>query len=307
MLGLAEIRSFVGVPTAVVAMFAATALVGCGSTTVPGETVSLSVTRDFGGEQIKETKTVPLSAGLTAMRQLQAAAETETAYGGKFVTAIDGVKQDLAGGYDWLFYVDGIESDRGATGRRLSVDQVVQWDYHRWLNVKSGGATIGAYPRPLSTRGTRIECLPARSGECTKLRERFTADQIATDGSRDGRAVRVIAGVWSEIKKLAGVPDLQQNAADGGAFARFIGSGNELGLELVDDDGERARVLGTGAGLAAAFAQGDDVTWLFTGVDRDGVAAAIDLLGSPTVAGRFALAVDADGPIALPVARGAAR
>ncbi len=129
--------------TLVAALVAVCALtgMGCGAAAGEGDT-TLVLTRDFGQKVVSPAAKLPLSPGLTAMRQLQKLHRTTTAYGGRYVDSIDGLKEDAT--YSWLYYADGIEADRGATGQRLRAGQTVQWDFHAWSAVRGGGAIVGA-------------------------------------------------------------------------------------------------------------------------------------------------------------------
>ncbi|MFY9470220.1 MAG: DUF4430 domain-containing protein, partial [Solirubrobacterales bacterium] len=281
---------------------AALALAGCGaSAPASGDHGELVVTRDFGAKSVAGTRTTPVTAGLTAMRQLQSSAKTETAYGGKFVTSINGFKQDISGGLDWLFYVDGIEAEIGAASTRLRAGQIVQWDYHRWRDVETGGAIVGAFPRPLSSRGVSLECLPAASVACDTVRTMLKRAAVELEKPTSKHAVRMFVGRWAEISTADGVPGLGERGAENGAFAQFSGKAGAGGLALFGDDGKIARTLGRGAGLVAAFNKGDTVTWVVTGVDERGAVEAARTLGSGVLAGRFAVAVTVDGVVGLPI------
>jgi hypothetical protein len=71
----------------------------------------------------------------------------------------------------------------------------------------------------------------------------------------------------------------------------------------LDARGRDARRLGAGTGLVAATTvEGEQPTWVVTGTDDAGVAAVARAFaaGESTLANKFALAVRADRPIALP-------
>jgi hypothetical protein len=72
---------------------------------------------------------------------------------------------------------------------------------------------------------------------------------------------------------------------------------------LLDQDGKTVRTLGSGAGLVAATAQSDQQpTWIVTGTDDVGVAAAAAALQEDRLTDRFALAIDNGNGIPLPTA-----
>ncbi|MBI5310108.1 MAG: DUF4430 domain-containing protein [Actinobacteria bacterium] len=280
----------------------AAAMAGCGSR--PGQTevaardgVTLVVTRDFGAKQQRPEIVTEPTKGLTAMRQLESAAKIESSYGGRYVTSIDGVAQDLSEGYDWLFYVDGVESDVGAAAVKPVAGQLVQWDFHRWRDVKTGGAIVGAFPRPLEKDGVALECVPQVSVACTTVRQRLRSSGIRMNT----RGLPLRVGTWNELSRLDLDVDLSADPAENGAFAAFPG-GREM--RLAADDGSAPRALGAGSGLVAAFAEGDSIQWLITGVDTLGVERAAAALDAKQLANRFAVAVDPSGAIALPLTSG---
>ena len=86
-----------------------------------------------------------------------------------------------------------------------------------------------------------------------------------------------------------------------GVFARFVGTKKPL-LELLNQQGQPAGSIGKGGGLIAALREGDGPpTWVVTGTDEKGVAAAANLLG-PALRHHYAVATQPGaGPIGVPV------
>ena len=283
--------------SATVVLLAACAVIGagCGSSGATGPVTSLSVTRDYGASEIAKTEEVKASNGLTALRQLETVHKVTTAYGGRYVKSINGATED--GDNSWLFYVDGVESEQGATSIRLKPGQVVQWDFHAWQAVRTGGAIVGAYPLPLKTRGVRLVCAPTKSSECSTAREALKVSGIAVT-SRG--ADRVIVGTWSDIEPIDGVRDLAKSGESNGAYAQFSADGTTL--TPFSSDGSQGTPIKQQGGLLAPFGDAKGVTWLATGTDAEGVGSAVQLLegGGPKLKNRFAMAVGPSGPIALP-------
>jgi hypothetical protein len=102
-------------------------LAGCGGDDTG--TATLRITRDRG-QHVLLVARVP--AGLTAMQALERKAKIETAYGGRFVTAINGVASKPH--HDWFYFVNGKLADRGAVEVRLRPGDVEWWDYRAWTN-----------------------------------------------------------------------------------------------------------------------------------------------------------------------------
>jgi hypothetical protein len=100
-----------------------------------GESITLKITRDNGAILISEKK-VPYNKGMTVMDAVVKNHEVETAYGGGFISSIEGIKSTtesgIGRGYDWFYYVNDEEPKKGASDYILKPDDVLRWDYHRW-------------------------------------------------------------------------------------------------------------------------------------------------------------------------------
>lgn len=275
----------------IAAVFLAT---GCGGGDESGPSTTLLVTRDFGTANVMDSKKVPATKGLTAMRQLQSHAEVETTYGGRFVNSIDGLKG--GGGKDWLFYVDGVDSDKAATEIRLSGVETVQWDFHPWQAVKLTGAIVGAFPEPLRTRGAEVACADDESVGCQSTRKALEAAGIDIDNPGEDAAT-VNVGTWNDLRGRDGVPDVSGPPAESGVFASF--TGNELGL--ADASGAVVRSARPDSGLVFAYRAGDKLGWVITGATENGVRAAADSLGRDTLRGRFAVIREGGSTTPLPI------
>ena len=76
------------------ALVLALALAGCGFGAGPapkGAGTELTVSRNFGADEMGSSKRKTIPAGETVMRLLQRSFEVKTRYGGGFVQSIDGV------------------------------------------------------------------------------------------------------------------------------------------------------------------------------------------------------------------------
>lgn len=288
------------------AVIVALAVTGCGSrgsdtAVVPGDGATLLITRDFGVVGQSPTRVIPLTKGLTAMRQLQSVAKTESGYGGRYVTSIDGQSQDLSDGLDWLFYVDGVEADVGAAAVRLRAGQVVQWDLHGWRAMQTGKAIVGAFPRPLNTRGVRLICVPVDIAACKTVRSALRTAGVRLGGSTSSAGTRVIVGTDDQIATVNGVPEIHGSATQNGVFARFGAKNGRRFMQVADGNGRAANTLGAGSGLIAAHRRGASLTWLVTGVDAVGVESAAKRLKVEDLRGAFAIAVSGGRSMRLPL------
>jgi hypothetical protein len=91
---------------------------------------AILITRDCGKEVVLERTDLP--AGGTAMRALDTVADIETDSGGKFVTAVEGVKQDTGKKLAWLYYINGKAAQKGAAEIKLAPGDVEWWDLHNY-------------------------------------------------------------------------------------------------------------------------------------------------------------------------------
>jgi hypothetical protein len=283
------------------ALIAACAVVGagCGDSGQGGAVTGVTVTRDFGARVVGERESVEKTKGLTALRQLETAHKATTSYGGRYVKSIDGVAEDSDS--SWLFYVDGVEAPVGATSTRLQAGQQVQWDFHAWENVRTGGAIVGAYPAPLQSRGVRLVCAPRKSDACSAVRSSLTTAGIKV-GPRG--SARMVVGPWSDIEGFDGVRDLTAPGDTNGAFAQFSKKGDAL--TPFSADGSAGKTVKSGGGLLAAFASAGRVVWLVTGTDEEGTLSAAQLLrgDGAELKNRFAMSTGPAGPAALPEGAG---
>ena len=176
-------------------------------------------------------------------------------------------------------------------------------------------AVVGSWPEPFvhgfdgEDWSTGVFCGGARDA-CARVSQALEDEGVDT-GAEPGLAgaeagadgeIRVLVGPWERIgddpvaRLLAGGPQRS------GVFATFSGLEPSVGLTLLDERGRVAETLAGGAGLVAALRPGDGPpTWVVTGTDGRGVAAALDLLGE-ALRDRFAVAiVENQGYVGVPV------
>jgi len=273
----------------------ATAVAGCGIG--PGNDqgdVSVTVTRDYGRRVMLE-KTDSIRESDTVLRVLDRNADLTTRYGGGFVQSIDGLSGTRSGGSasDWFFYVNGIESPIGAAQYDPSGGDRIWWDYRDWTAAMRVPAVVGALPAPLlhGFQGTQwrtsIAC-QAPASVCGSVAQRLSAAGVSISNASDG-AIQVEIGTWQRIRGAPAVGSIAAGPANSGVFARFIGVKTPV-LELLNQQGQPAGSIGKGGGLIAALRPGDGPpTWVVTGTDAKGVAAAANLVG-PALRNQYAVA-----------------
>jgi hypothetical protein len=292
------------------------ALIGCGfgEGESTGE-VTLTVTRDFGAERLHEGIDQEVaSEGDTVMRLLQDAYDVETRYGGGFVQEVDGVRGGRVDGKraDWFYYVNGIEASVGAAERRVAAGERVWWDHHAWEAAQRVPAVVGSFPEPFATGlegkrfPVRLVCLGGAERSCDEVTTRLeeagvrAVSRAVLEQSPGVEVLRVIVGSWADVRRDGTLRRLERGPGDSGVFARPSSSGDAI--EVLDADGEVVRELGAGAGLVAATSvEGQAPTWVVTGTDEVGVAAAAAALTEERLEQRFALAVEDGNDLPLPV------
>jgi hypothetical protein len=291
------------------------AVAGCGfgpGDEQSGKGVGLRVTRDFGHELLSSEKSRPIREGETVMRLLRSSNEVGTRFGGAFVQSIDGLEgRGVTGAHDWFFYVNGIESDRGAADYELSPGDVVTWDYRDWGAAMGVRAIVGAFPQPFlggldgKRFPVRVECEDASGDPCEEVKARLRDLGVPATGASLGapgtqRVARVVVATWSRARELPSARQLERGPKISGVFARFAEDG--AALELLGEDGETARTDRAGGGLVAALRPTDnELLWLVVGVDDAGVANAAEAFRARDLRDAFAVAAGPKGVHKLPL------
>jgi hypothetical protein len=292
-------------------------LAGCGfgpAEKQSGGSVTVTVSTDFGRDRLAPTRRQTARKGETVMRLLQRSFDdVETRFGGNFVQEIDGVSGGREDGRraDWFYYVNGIESSMGAGERKLYAGDRVWWDHHDWETAMRVPAVVGAFPEPFRSGQDgkklpiRLVCMGAEARSCDEVEERLGdagVRNVARSNleSSPGGVLRILVGKWSDVRKDITSRQLEEGPEVSGVFAKPAPTG--ASIALIDPDGKTGRTLGPGAGLVAATSyQEEHPTWLITGTDDVGVAAAAAALNEDQLRFHFALAIDAGRGVPLPL------
>ena len=293
------------------------AVAGCGvgsGGSSSGGGAEVTVSRNFGAEQVGHDTSKSIPGGETVMRQLQRKFTVDTRYGGGFVQEIEGVSGGRRSGrpVDWFYYVNGIEAEEGAASRRLEPGDRVWWDHHDWGAAMRIPAVVGSFPEPFlnGAQGKklpiRIDCTEDALRECREVRERLEnagakVGGTGTLGTRAGPGVlRLLVGRWSDVRLDPTARRLEKGPKVSGVFARPDEAGNRF--ELLDPRGATVRTLGPGSGLVAATRFLDQQpTWVVTGTDQVGVAAAAAALLEARLKDHFAIALEKGREVPLPL------
>lgn len=286
-------------------------LAGCGLGAGPGTSgVSVSVTRGFGSVPISSLSVRHVPGSETVMRMLERHFRVSSRYGGGFVESIDG-RSGGSSKLDWFYYVNGVQAPMGAATTAVHAGDRIWWDLHDWTATESIPAVVGSFPEPFEhgIAGKRypviLDCAPdvtaacnRVSGELTSLKVPFASEVIGAAPGTDTLVVAV--GTWRDLSAEVVNKVVESGPGASGVYARFLSGGSSLAL--LNPQGQAVRRIGAGAGLVAATAQGSSPpTWLVTGTDTAGVAAAARALTPAALHDHFALAVDGSAEIPVPL------
>jgi Domain of unknown function (DUF4430) len=286
---------------------------GLGSGSSTGQ-ITLTVSRDFGADRLQPSRSASAHQDETVMHLLQSHFDVQTRYGGGFVQEIDGVGGGRANGrrVDWFYYVNGLQAEQGAAQRKLFPGDHVWWDRHDWTATMSIPAVVGSFPEPFlsGSEGKRLPivmvCLGPVGRSCNEVQTRLESEDIdkiarASLPQSVGRdTLRILVGKWSDVRKDIAARTLESGAGASGVYAKPSADGRRIAL--LDPDGRVVRTLGAGDGLVAATGyQGQGPTWIVTGTDEVGVAAAAAALTEDELDNHFAVAIDNGVGVPLPV------
>jgi hypothetical protein len=300
------------------AALALTGLAGCGPGAGPGDgQVTLTVTRDFGSQELISKSVTGLPESETVMRLLGAEAKLTTRYGGGFVQSVDGLKGGRRDGrpVDWFFFVNGREAPKGAAATKVRPGDAIWWDFRDWGEATNVPAVVGSFPEPfLHGPGTekklpvRVECIEVGSAPCRAV-SRALAEEgvpVATQAFRSQVAeetIRVLVGQWRQLRDETSILPIEESPRASGVYARPSPSGDEI--SLLRPDGSTARTLGAGAGIVAATASGEaPPVWVIGGTDAAGLMAAAAAFNARSLRNRYAVVVEGSRVIGAPQAGG---
>jgi hypothetical protein len=280
--------------------------------------VTLTVTRDYGETVLHEgaeDQKEPVSEGDTVMRILERVYDVKTRFGGGFVQAIDGVSGGHEDGRraDWFYYVNGIEAPVGAAERRVDGGERVWWDHHQWEAAQRVPAVVGSFPEPFESGSegkrfpVRLVCQADDDRSCDEVQTRLEdagidgVSRATLEQSGGQEVLRLIVGTWADVRRDPVVRSLERGPGASGVFARPTSTGDAI--VLLDTDGRPVRTLRGASGLLAATStEAQAPTWIVSGTDDVGLAAAAAALTEDRLEQHFAVAIDGGQDVPLPVA-----
>jgi hypothetical protein len=292
------------------ALACAGALAGCGLGPGRGTSnVTVTVTRGFGGGSVGTVTRSRVPGSETVMRMLERSFHVSTRYGGGFVESINGLSGN-ASRLDWFYYVNGIQATEGAATTKVHAGDRIWWDIHDWRATDTIPAVVGSFPEPFvhgvggKRFPTTLECAKDTAAACKRAGAGLNAIGVPVAsqllGTGSGQAsITVIVGTWNDIRPVIAGALLAHGPGSSGVYATFGADGRTL--KLLDPAGRVVKTLGPGGGLVAATADNSSTpTWLITGTDPQGVAAAASALGAARLHDHFALAVQGSTDYPVP-------
>ncbi len=278
-----------------------------------GNEIQLMVTRDYGASYLGNYSIVSVEK-MSVMEILKSNLKVETAYGGGFVSSLEGLKNGgTVGGMrqDWFFYVNGIASNRGADQVSVTGGDRIWWDYHGWKTGVAQTAVIGSYPEPFINginRGNNQVTIMATPE--SKIWAEKLAGQLKNNGSQmtvtdidNNRLVNrngpiIVIGKWSQLADCSVLKALNDAGARNGCGMQF----DEESLKLLDNTGQVKNEVGDGWGVIVASGRGlgdSAPLWLLVGNDEGAVEQIVKILiNEPNkTAGRFGVAVGPGGQV----------
>lgn len=285
---------------------------GCGSKAeVPtGGRVTVTVSQDFGETRLAPTRGQTAAEQDTVLDVLDRS-QFEVRASGATVEEIDGLSGGQEDGkpVDWFSYVNGIATPEGAATRKLYKGDRIWYDHHGTGSEVQ--AVVGSFPQPFTTGidgkklPIRLVCMAPEDRSCDEVETRLENAGVrgltrSNLESSPGEVLRVLVGTWKELRKDIAARELEKGPGASGVFAKPNATGDQF--ELLDADGEVVKTLGPGSGLVAAtMVLEQRPTWMITGTDDVGVAAAAAALTEDMLRFRFALAIEAGQGVPLPV------
>ena len=276
--------------------------------------IEQTVTRDFGAEVIARERSADVPDDQTVLGLLQEEMAVELGPDGS-VSAIEGFRARTRDGdpVAWSYFVNGVRGTQPAAERTLSPGDRVWWDLNPGLAGGRPSAVVGSFPEPFLSgfegrrRPVRVDCAAGAEELCDEVTARLSRAGVTAvarssiEGPGGPELLRVVVGPWSELRLDPTLRQLENEPSESGVLARFRAEGRRL--DLYDTEGSVARTLGAGTGLIAATRfEGQQPTWVVTGTDEVGAAAAAGALEERFLAQRFSVAIVEGLPVGVPLA-----
>lgn len=283
--------------------------------------VDLIVTRDFGHKKIF-AKNVGLVRDEVGMEVMFRNLDIQTAYGGGFVNAINGLESHYTfytgkdrKKLDWFYWVNGILAPVGVAEYRPQPGDVIWWDYHDWSVTMFIPAIIGSYPQPFKggyggkNPGTVIMYTEGCKEDAEKLKK-----SLEDKGVKQVDIAEFDASVIQAPKKYYILLGKWDSLVQGNDYLKDINTKNKLvGVYAKFEDGKlqalnfKGKAVSSHDKAGAIYAYGATIgslnpIWLVTGTDDKGYKMAFDtILNHPeSISGCFGAVITENGVIHIP-------
>lgn len=259
--------------------------------------VDLIVTTDYGHNKIF-AKNVGLVKDEVGMEVLFRNLDIQTAYGGGFVNAINGIESQYTfftgknrKKVDWFYWVNGILAPIGIAEYKPQPGDVIWWDHHNWSTTMFVPAVIGAYPQPFKNGfwgknpGTMIMYCEEWQAEAEKLKASLLEQGVKQidvipynpELVKKPSKYCILLGPWEELRKdNEMLQDINMKNKLLGVYVKFA-EGKVAGLNYKG----KAIVTYDNAGAIYSFTAhqgGIKPIWLITGSNKEGTHKAWELL-----------------------------
>ncbi|SHH23137.1 DUF4430 domain-containing protein [Tepidibacter thalassicus] len=268
-------------------------LIGCKDESVSSnQKVNLIVSKHFGNEEVYNQE-LDFKNDSSIMEIMEENLDIETAYGGGFVSSINGIKSGFTGSknkkkLDWFYYVNGNLAQIGADDYYLNPGDIIIWDYHNWDNEMYISSIIGAYPANF-TKGYEGNVLKGEirySKEFKEdseklsefLRERGLnniEEKVLDEKDIENEEINtVVIGKWDEISKLSYINDVY-NSKNNGLFFKIGDKVKALNYNKeISKEYEKGAVI---AAIPKGYGTGSNL-WIITGNDEQSIKDAVAVL-----------------------------
>jgi hypothetical protein len=286
---------------------------GAGSSADAPKDVNVTITRDFGNRLLRSVDSDELPPNETVMRLLLRKFDgVKTRYGGGFVQTLEGLsggKDSQGRPVDWFYYVNGVEATDGAAAHKIQPGDRIWWDRHDWKATQHIPAVVGAWPEPFlhGVGGRRYPLTLACAGvtqACDEVQQRLenqgvdAVSRTSLHTANGLKTLRILVGPWSALKGEAAAAQLEKGPSVSGVYA----IPHDTSFDFLDENGEVAETRAGSVGMVAATACcSQQPTWIVTGTDDAGVAAAAAGLRQDILHNRFAVALVNGRAVPLPV------
>ncbi|SHK22688.1 DUF4430 domain-containing protein [Tepidibacter formicigenes] len=292
-------------------------LIGCSDTSVSGnENINLIVSKDFGNEQIYDEE-LGFKKDTSVMEVMEENLEIETAYGGGFISSINGIKSGFTGSknkkkLDWFYYVNGNLAQVGADDYYLNPGDSVIWDYHDWSNEMYISSIIGAYPKNF-TNGYEGNILKAEIRYSKEFKEdseklleflkekglEHSEQKKLDEKDIENEEVNtIVIGKWDEVSKISYISDIY-NSKNNGMFFKIENKVKALNYNKeISKEYEKAAVI---VAIPKGYGTGSNL-WIITGNDEQSIKDAVAILYKTPekIKGMFSAVISGNRVINIP-------